>query len=394
MTTQAGVGRSLASSPFTAGSEAASEAMEALDGAADLVLVFGTAAYDAVQLLEGVRSVVGDARISGCSGEGIIAGSDSHEVSRAVAVMAFRSNRMRFESFVLGGYGDDPAGCAASLARAVAEFDDGRVLIVLPDGLVGDCTAFLDALDRAAPDNLTIVGGTAGDEFQFEKTYQYDGTEAVTGAVAAVLIRGDVHAEVAVSHGCVPIGMERIITKSEGGWVHELDGRPAWEVFKEYLDGNPEDLTAEGIVHLCIGERLDDDRASNYDTHIIRTPMQLDQESGALFFPGGGLLEGNRIQLTRRDEQKIRDSAEACARSILKRGAERRPDLVLQFDCSGRGRILFGPCAGEAIVEPLRNTLGPDVPWIGFHTYGEIAQIKGKSYYHNYTVALCALYEQ
>ncbi|MBT8495285.1 MAG: histidine kinase, partial [Deltaproteobacteria bacterium] len=86
MTTQAGVGRSLANNSSTAGREAASEAMEALDGAADLVLVFATAAYDSVQLLEGVRSAVGDARISGCSGEGIIAGSDSHEVSRAVAV--------------------------------------------------------------------------------------------------------------------------------------------------------------------------------------------------------------------------------------------------------------------------------------------------------------------
>ena len=37
---------------------------------------------------------------------------------------------------------------------------------------------------------------------------------------------------------------------------------------------------------------------------------------------------------------------------------------------------------------------GATVPWIGFHTYGEIAELGGQPYYHNYTVVLCALYER
>lgn len=72
----------------------------------------------------------------------------------------------------------------------------------------------------------------------------------------------------------------------------------------------------------------------------------------------------------------------------------RRPDLVLQFDCAGRGRILWGGCAAQEIVAPLRRTLGETTPWIGFHTYGEIAPIGDRPYYHNYTVALCAFYER
>ena len=30
---------------------------------------------------------------------------------------------------------------------------------------------------------------------------------------------------------------------------------------------------------------------------------------------------------------------------------------------------------------------------MGFHTYGEIAAIHDVTHYHNYTVALCALYD-
>ena len=71
----------------------------------------------------------------------------------------------------------------------------------------------------------------------------------------------------------------------------------------------------------------------------------------------------------------------------------RAPAFVLQFDCAGRGRILFGACAAAEIVVPLRKTLGPATPWLGFHTYGEIAPIAGRPYYHNYTVALCAVYD-
>jgi small ligand-binding sensory domain FIST len=66
---------------------------------------------------------------------------------------------------------------------------------------------------------------------------------------------------------------------------------------------------------------------------------------------------------------------------------------VLQFDCAGRGRIIFGDHATETVVTPIQDVLGHDLPWLGFHTYGEIAQLAGKPYYHNYTVVLCALYD-
>ena len=51
-------------------------------------------------------------------------------------------------------------------------------------------------------------------------------------------------------------------------------------------------------------------------------------------------------------------------------------------------------CAAQEIVKPLRQTLGPKTAWLGFHTYGEIAPIAGRPYYHNYTVALCAVYDR
>ena len=215
----------------------------------------------------------------------------------------------------------------------------------------------------------------------------------MSGGLSALAILGPVDIEVAVSHGCTPLGSERAVTKSQGGWIHEIDGQPAWNLFKEYLGDDSEDLNAEGIVHLCLGETLRQ-RDTGDNPYVIRTPMQLDKATGAMFFPGGGLTEGGTIQLTRRDPDRIRSSALECATRVGASHPGRAPDLVLQFDCAGRGRILWGGSAADEIVMPLRRVLGTAVPWIGFHTYGEIAPIAGRPYYHNYTVALCALYER
>lgn len=97
--------------------------------------------------------------------------------------------------------------------------------------------------------------------------------------------------------------------------------------------------------------------------------------------------------MTRRDTEQIRRSAEECARSLRQESGQAKPVMVLQFDCAGRGKIMFGGCAAGEIVEPLHAEMGSSIPWAGFHTYGEIAPIAGHPLYHNYTVALCALYD-
>lgn len=396
MATKASVGHSVLVDSRAAGQAAAQAAAVELGGmAADLCLVFATANYDQEELLAGIRATI-DPQPCGCTGEKIIASSIDQESSRMVAVMLAGSTSLRFEPLLVKDYGGDSASCGAELAQAVAGAPDALALLVMPDGLTGNCTEFLETLQESLALPLLVAGGTSADDFQFGHTYQYGqdgGRWSHTGALSACLIRGRGHMDVAVSHGCLPIGLERTITRASGGWVQEIDGRPAWDIFKEYLDGDPDDLNAEGIVHLCIGKRLEPKASDDYDPFVIRTPLRLDKETGALFFPSGGVPQGQRIQLTRRDPARVHESARACAESIHRRNPGREPALVIQFDCAGRGELLFGADASRHTVTPLREVLGTHLPWIGLRTYGEIAPILGRSFYHNYSVALCALYD-
>lgn len=376
-----------------AGCEAASAALNALGGRADLALLFATTGYHQQTLLDAVRQRVGDrCVIAGCSGEGVIARGESQEQDRAVSIMLLQLERARAEAVLVDGYGADPEGAAHRLAQSVGSVDDVAGLLVFPDGLVGDCSRFLHTLSGALP-GVTIVGGTAGDAMTFERTYQYGGSQVRSGSVSAVVLRGSGELRVAVSHGCTPCGPHQTITRLDGSWVREIDGRAAWDVFKEFLDGDPQDLNADGIVHLCIGTSADPEVKFVADPMVIRTPLALDKDTGGLLFPGGGLWQGQRIRMTRRDAQRIRQGAASCAREI--RGAEDSalPAFMLQFDCAGRGKAMFGASAAGEIIAPLRSEFGHELPWAGFHTYGEIAETQGSLRYHNYTVALCAYYD-
>jgi hypothetical protein len=67
---------------------------------------------------------------------------------------------------------------------------------------------------------------------------------------------------------------------------------------------------------------------------------------------------------------------EVCALA-LQQLEGKRADLVL----------VFGDQTAEIAIRPLQEAIG-DVPWIGFHTYGESAPIAGEPFYHNSTVVL------
>jgi hypothetical protein len=378
-----------------AGRDIAARALAELGQRADLLLVFATAGYDQDALVAGIGEVAGDTPLAGCSGEGVITQEGSDERAHAATLMAVASDVATFDTFAVEGLSKDARAAGEAVAAHVRSLGhrQGRCLLLFPDGVTGNSTVLLAAVQERLPQPLVIAGGTAGDLANFQRTFQYHDRRVLSDGVSALLIGGDVVVETTVSHGCEPIGSVRTVTRSDGGTVYEIDGRTAWSVFKEYLDGDPPDLSAADSVHLSFGEKLPARTGGDYGEYVMRTPFSLDKESGALFFPGS-LAQGSKIQMTRRDPDRIRKSAIECARELAARRPGQRPNLVLHFDCAGRGRIIFGERATEMAITPIQEVLGRDLPWLGFHTYGEIAELDGTAYYHNYTVVLLALYDR
>jgi hypothetical protein len=390
-----GVGRSERREPVEAASEAVEIAVSGLQGEVPrALLVFSTTGYDQDVLLRAVAARAGTARVVGCSAEGLIFKQAAIESDFALGVMAFSTGHgTTLDTFLVDGYGDDSALAGSTLGErvsaALGEEGAGLCLMVFPDGLSGDCTEFLDALARKLPRGLPVVGASAGDAMRLTATYQYGEGRVVSRGVSAMLVRGKGSVLTATSHGCNPIGRALTVTQAEHGWVSALDGKPAWSIFREYLDGEPTDLLADAIAHLCIGRK---NAAGELD--IIRSPMQLRKEDGALLFPGGLLRHGDTVFMVRRDAEKMVANAKSSARSLRERAGGKEPTLVLQFDCCGRGKLMLGSRVAERLVTPLQEQLGAEVPWLGFHGYGEITEASGHPAFHNYTVVLVAYFAE
>jgi hypothetical protein len=394
MATSVGIGRSGNRDSLMAGQEAATQAVSALGGVPPaFVLVFATTGYDQAKLLGGIRGVTGQAPLSGCSAEGIITHAGSDESSHAVGVMAIASDRMGFQSLSAQGLSAHSKRCGEELLRGATRRGDSELLLLFPDGLTVQSAHLFAGIDAGGGRPPAVVGGAAGEMMLFERTYQYRDGEVLTDAVAGVLVGGDFDTEIEVSHGCDVVGTELTITRADGGHVFEIDGRPAWDVVKEYLEDDAQDLDALSVSYSCVAERLPAEARDAYDAFVIRVPMRLDKATGSLFFPGE-FRTGAKVFMARRDPERVRQNAIRSAQRIADRRRGESPLAVLHFDCTGRGRMLFGERTSVDLIDPMQRALGKDVPWLGFHTYGEIAPVLGRTHYHNYTVALCAIYER
>jgi hypothetical protein len=92
-------------------------------------------------------------------------------------------------------------------------------------------------------------GGGANNTPSWEEpTYQYCNDEVVSDGVSYALLSGKAQASWVMSHSVVPIGGGRIVTRSKGNVIYEIDGKPAVEVLKEYLQRVPSLKIVTGCV--------------------------------------------------------------------------------------------------------------------------------------------------
>jgi hypothetical protein len=393
---QAGVGMSHHRNPKVAGQEAANQALKAAGvEKPDFIFMFATVGYDQQSLLEAVREATDGAPLCGCSAEGVIAGDEADESHFSVAVMTIRSDQIRFSHGIVTGLKEG----SAEVGRAIAEATQPQVssdtlaLFLFPDGMTLNFDRLLAGLEgQLNPDHLLpLVGGTAGTIPGMPPTYQYTNDHVVSDGVAWALLSGGARIAWAVNHGCVPVGAERKVTRSEGNVIYEIDDRPALEVLTDYLTVDDiEDRARTGLA-FPLGFKAPG-HMPGYGEYIIRAMVGMDDATGSVTIPTE-VSEGASIWLTRRDYEKLANGVERAAEEIKAQLGGNPAKLVFQFDCAGRGKVFLREQQKLRLLETLRGQIGPDIPWLGFYTFGEISPVGGHNCFHNYTVVLTAIYQ-
>jgi hypothetical protein len=405
MTTKAGVGMSRHHNPNIAGREAAEQALQKAGvSEPDFVFVFGSIGYDQYSLLGAVRETTAGAPLTGCSAEGTIIRDDADESGFSVVVTAISSEDLQWHHGIARGLEADPRAVGKRVAKdLLPHLSSGTIgLFVFPDGLKDFVVPtenlvdnFFAGLEENLPSErfLPMWGGGANASFNSmaSPTYQYCDDEVVSDGVSYALLSGKARAGWAISHGCIPIGGERIVTRGQGNIIYEIDGKPAMEVFEEYI---PEGAVTEDRdwIHYAISLSLCF-RAPRYmkdEEYVVRGMPAVSMADGSITVQTE-VPEGTSVWLSSRDKEKISTGFDRMAIQIKDQLGSEKPKLVFQFECATRGKTMFREQEKLQLLKRFRQSLDPDAPWVGFYTVGEIGPVEEHNLRHLYTSVVLAL---
>jgi len=397
MTIKAGVGMSRHHNPNIAGREAAEQALEKAGvDKPDFIFMFASIGYDQRSLLRAVRETTGSSPLSGCSAEGTINGDDADESNFSVVVTVISSEELQWTNGLAKGLGADSRAVGQRVAQDLLPHlsSDTIGLFVFPDGLIDYLDDFFAGLEGnlSSEQFLPLWGGGAGNNFNLEEpTYQYCDDKVVSNGVAYALPSGRAQASWAISHGMVPIGGERKVTRSQGNVIYEIDGKPAIEVLKEYL---PEHALIEDHdwMPYAISLALVFEAPSYMkdEEYVVRGVPAVRMADGSITVQTE-VQDGTSVWFSSRDKEKISTRFDQMAGQIKEQLGDEKPKLVFQFECLTRGKLMFREQERQEILRRFRQSVDPDVPWAGFYTIGEIGPVEKHNDRHLYTSVVLAL---
>ncbi|HCN89561.1 MAG TPA: hypothetical protein DIT28_10345 [Oxalobacteraceae bacterium] len=358
----------------------------ALDSPQTLVLVFAAPEYmDRPHALAALRDAYPTSKLIGCSTAGEISGPFVNDASLSVALVQFEYSAVAVVSAEIKQVAASLAA-GETLARQL-NHEDLRAVFVLSDGLNVNGSELIKGLNSALPANVVVTGGLAADGDRFKRTWVIRNGLPETGVITAVGLYGD---RLRITHGSRggwdTFGPERRVTRSEGNVLYELDGKPALELYKEYLGERASGLPATGLLFpLSIRQDVADAR------QLVRTILSVDEAKQSMIF-AGDIPVGYMAQLMRANFDRLVSGASLAADQAACNTAASGPLLAVAISCVGRRLVL-----GERIEEETEITLEhlpAGARQVGFYSYGEISPYAtGSCDLHNQTMTLTTFSE-
>ena len=371
------------------GSSSAPASLSMLDSDATLLLLFGAShLIDNPDRIHQVLEACPRSHVIGCSTAGEIHGSEISDDSLVIAAVRFDKTSILTAQAAVHAPKDSYAAGRAIAAQL--KQPSLRGVLVLSDGLNVNGSELVKGLNDTLEGAVAVTGGLAGDGTDFKRTWVIKDRTPQSGHVTAIGFYGDhVRLEHGSKGGWDKFGPERLVTKSNGNILYELDGRPALQLYKEYLGDRAAGLPATGLLFpLAIRTSPSDGKV------LVRTILAVDEATQSMTF-AGDLPEGVFAQLMRANfDRLIQGASEAATLTTTNQGASppTSPTLSIAISCVGR-RLMLGERTEEEIEATL-EILPKGSHQVGFYSYGEISPYaSGACDLHNQTMTLTTITE-
>lgn len=391
MPTFTGSGQSTTQDASKAIGEALTDARSTLGGQAETIgLLFAGPSYDFAELVAAARNQ-STATWIGCSTAGEF--TEKGLTHNGVALFLISSDDLVFDLGFSDQLKADPVKAATELCRGFIskkkEAFQRKLIrsttILLTDGLAGTGEVALQKVSSNTSAFQQIVGGAAGDEAQFKATHVAGGEKCASDAMVALHCFSSKIWGVGIGHGLRPNSDKMRVTKAEGNVLYEIDGRPAFEVYKEHAKAHGQELTEANAGEYMIANEL----GIYFFDRIAKARAPLSVGDDGSLACAGEVPAGASVCILDGDPETMISAAKEAALEAQKNLGQAKAAGVILFDCVCRGMILKDQFHKE--IEAVQSVFG-NVPITGFLTYGEIARYKGKlGGWHNTTAVVLAI---
>lgn len=331
--------------------------------AAQLVLLFGCPSLlKQRDLLQGIQQAYPSAHLLGCSTAGEISGTQVLDESLVATAVQFEQTTLH--------------GVRIKLKKGISDYQAGELLakeldkaglvhvLVLSRGVNVNGSDLVAGLTRHLPPHVTITGGLSGDGTRFQETLViWEGKPEAE----SIVVLGFYSQRLRVSYGSLggweTFGPKRLITRSAGNVLYELDDKLALPMYKAYLGEHAQGLPATGLLFpLCL---LTPDSADP----LVRTILSVNEAQQSITF-AGDMPEGVYARFMRANFDQLVDGAVGAAKTSYE-PIRSSPDLAVLISCVGRKLVLKQRIDEE--VKGVRTVLGDRAVLTGFYSYGEIS---------------------
>ena len=261
-----------------------------------------------------------------------------------------------------------------------------KYVFVVSEGSFINGSKLTEGMTSSKDTNLLITGALCGDGTRFEKTVASYNENPKEGELIAIGFYGDtLEVTFSIHGGWTPFGPERIVTKSDGNTLYELDGQPALDLYIKYLGKKAKDLPGAALLYPLNVTSKDENQS------IVRSILNINEDENAVIL-AGDIPEHSKVQLMMTNVDHIANASERAARQALE-PRKNKPEVAFLVSCIGRKLVLDQRVEEE--IEEVREVLGDDVILSGFYSYGEIAPFHGEMScrLHNQTMTITLMSE-
>jgi hypothetical protein len=374
-----GIGASVSRNPGQAARAAAHAALAQLESSCDLALLFATPAYHPHGLLGAARQVLGDVPLAGCSVRALTTNRQPEPGAHTAAVVAWRLEGARVASAVAPPVRGGWRSTGAALARGLGPMpDDARALFVF-GGAEGIETASLEAgLAQAwgRPLSVPLLGGGAsrGDS----RPFLFHDREVLHEGACAVLLSGDLSVACAVEPTSFEIGRWRTVTRADGDWLCELDGRPALDVLTALM--GDDEIPTSRRMRLPLALTPDAGAARAASAVLLIHEVDHNRRAARIAAAVG---EGTRLRFVLSDRRSVVE----LPRRLQPRLDADDASALLYFACADSRQALLMEQDRVDEAAALQQLAGGDTPWLAVETAGVLCPAGGQNRLHHHAAA-------